>query len=405
MEREFELIGAGAMGALLKRKAKHAPEPGALCPNCGTELQGFYCHVCGQSHHDAHRSIWHLMWEGIEGFTHLDGRLGQTLPPLFFNPGKLARDHLEGRRARHVPPFRLFLISLLIFMFVLEALFNGHTGENHTVVHGKTVAVVNGKVTTNVVFATPDQLKTMVAADKAKDAAGTKPPTPPVAVVFATPQQARALLTPDRAKAPNPVPPVARPAPAPPIAGPSITIGPPAPKTIASFKVDGQDAEASSAAEALDKTGKGSKDPLGRWLEEHIKRAAANKDYYGMVLFTWAHRLAILLLPILAGLLALVYVRRRKQFYIYDHLIVAMQFLSFEFLVFAIAWVIPDPLRQWAVLIATIWTPVNLYMILRGAYGSRWFTAGIKTLFLWLSTLFLFGLLMTGLMTLALAEM
>ena len=380
MEREFEIIGAGAVGALLKRKEKHVPEPGTLCPNCGTELQGFYCHVCGQSHHDAHRSIWHLMWEGIEGFTHLDGRLGQTLPPLFFDPGKLARDHLEGRRARHVPPFRLFLISLLIFMFVLEALFNGHTGENHAVVHGKTVTVQNGKTTTNVVFETPDQLKAALAADKAKDAAGAIRPQPPVL----------------------PAPQIAHPAP---ITGPSITIGGAAPKTIASFKVDGEDADASSAAEALEKSGKGPKDPLGHWLEDHIKRAAANKEYYGMVLFTRAHRLAILLLPILAGLLAIVYVRRRKQFYIYDHLIVAMQFLSFEFLVFAIAWIVPDPLRQWAILIATIWTPVNLYMILRGAYGSRWFTAGIKTLFLWFSTVFLFGVLMLGLLTLALAEM
>lgn len=380
MEREFEIIGAGAVGALLKRKEKHVPEPGTLCPNCGTERQGFYCHVCGQSHHDAHRSIWHLMWEGIEGFTHLDGRLGQTLPPLFFDPGKLARDHLEGRRARHVPPFRLFLISLLIFMFVLEALFNGHTGENHAVVHGKTVTVQNGKTTTNVVFETPDQLKAALAADKAKDAAGAIRPQPPV----------------------PPAPQIAHPAP---ITGPSITIGGAAPKTIASFKVDGEDADASSAAEALEKSGKGPKDPLGHWLEDHIKRAAANKEYYGMVLFTWAHRLAILLLPILAGLLAIVYVRRRKQFYIYDHLIVAMQFLSFEFLVFAIAWIVPDPLRQWAILITTIWTPVNLYMILRGAYGSRWFTAGIKTLFLWFSTVFLFGVLMLGLLTLALAEM
>ncbi|MFV4649135.1 hypothetical protein ACNJUT_21320, partial [Mycobacterium tuberculosis] len=73
-------------------------------------------------------------------------------------------------------------------------------------------------------------------------------------------------------------------------------------------------------------------DKLGGWLKPRLKRAIENKEFYGMVLFTWAHRLAILLLPILAGLLALVYVRRRK-FYIYDHLIVSMQFLSFVFLI------------------------------------------------------------------------
>ena len=90
-----------------------SPEPSVptAAPSCRVSI----CHVCGQSTDDQHRSIWHLAWEGIEGLTHLDGRLGQTLPPLFLNPGKLARDHFEGRRARHVPPFRLFLITLLVF--------------------------------------------------------------------------------------------------------------------------------------------------------------------------------------------------------------------------------------------------------------------------------------------------
>jgi hypothetical protein len=359
MAREFEIIGAGAIGALLQRKAKHAPEPGTLCPNCGTELKGFYCHVCGQSTDDQHRSIGHLMWEGIEGLTHLDGRLGQTLPPLFLNPGKLAKDHLEGRRQRHVPPFRLFLVSLLIFMFVLESLFHGATTEKRTVVHGQTVSVVNGKRRTeNVVFVTPRQGLNVIM----KGAPPT--PAPPPGVHFSTG----------------------------------------APGAIASFKVDNNETDAATAATAFSDDKDDDKSPESRWLKEHLKRAITNKEYYTIVLFTWAHRLAILLLPILAGLLALVYVRR-KSFYIYDHLIVAMQFLSFEFLIFAIAWIIPDPARGWALWIATLWTPVNLYMILRGAYGSRRITAGVKTIFLWFSTMFLFGLLMMGLLTLALAEM
>jgi hypothetical protein len=356
MAREFEIIGLGAVGALLHGKPHHAPEPGTLCSNCGTELKGYYCHVCGQSDQDTHRSIWHLMWEGIEGLTHLDGRLGQTLPALFLNPGKLARDHLEGRRQRHVPPFRLFLITLLIFMFVLESLFHGATSEKRTVLHGQTVTMVNGKhETTNVVFAAPGQLKDVLAKAKAQ-----KP-------------------------------------------GVHFNVTPGLPAKAASVSVNNRETDVTTAASAMDDDD--DKSPGGRWLRDHLKRAIGNKDYYTMVLFTWAHRLAILLLPILAGLLALVYVRRRKTFFIYDHLIVAMQFLSFEFLIFAIAWIIPDPVRGWALTIATLWTPVNLYMTLRGAYGSKKVTAGIKTIFLWFSTMFLFCLLMIGLMTLALAEM
>jgi hypothetical protein len=368
MAREFEIIGAGAIGALLHGKPHHAPEPGTLCSNCGAELQGYYCHVCGQSSHDTHRSIWHLMWEGIEGLTHLDGRLGQTLPALFLNPGKLARDHLEGRRQRHVPPFRLFLITLLIFMFVLESLFHGATTQQRTVVHGQTVTVVNGKrQTANVVFVSPSQVKDIVAKAQA----------------------AKADAASSAASAP----------------GIHFDVGAPPSGKLASVKIDKTEStDVTTALGAMDDDKDVDKSSQGRWLHEHLKRAVANKEYYTMVLFTWAHRLAILLLPILAGLLALVYVRRR-QFFIYDHLIVAMQFLSFEFLIFAIAWLIPDPVRGWALWIATLWTPVNLYMTLRGAYGSRAITAMIKTIFLWFSTMFLFGLLMIGLMTLALAEM
>ncbi len=82
-----------------------------------------------------------------------------------------------------------------------------------------------------------------------------------------------------------------------------------------------------------------------------------------------------------------------------------MQFLSFEFLVFALAWLVPDPARGWALLAATAWTPVNLFMTLRGAYRSGVVAAILKTVFLWASTLVLFAALLAGLAVLALAEM
>ncbi|HEV2530382.1 DUF3667 domain-containing protein [Phenylobacterium sp.] len=352
--RELEIIGAGALGGLLKRKARHAPAPGTPCANCATPLEGPYCHACGQPADDHHRSLPHLAWEGIEGLTHLDGRLAQTLPALFFHPGKLARDQFEGRRQRHVPPFRLFLVALLVFMFVLEGLFHGGIKQAET--HGQTVTLKDGKGgATNFVVMTPEQAKSLHVTTTTAD------PSKPVVV------------------------------------------------TVNGKPVSLSDQQAVDAAFDMD-TGDKVKDPkrnaaVRGWLKPRLRRAVANKDYYLMVLFTWAHRLAFLLLPILAGLLALGYLSRRKKFYIYDHLIVAMQFLSFVFLISALAWILPEPARGWAVLVASIWAPINLYQTLRGGYGSGRLGAVVKTGLLWTSTLFLFGVLMVGLMTLALAQM
>lgn len=351
--RELELLGVGALGGLLKRKARHAPEPGTPCANCGAALQGPFCHACGQSADDHHRSLPHLAWEGIEGLTHLDGRLAQTIPALFLHPGKLARDHFEGRRQRHVPPFRLFLVALLIFMFVLEALFHG--GVRQAEAHGQTVTLKNAHGgTTNVVVLSPAQAEKLHLG----------------------------------------------------LSG--GIVGKPVAVNVHGKPLDLEDQKAVNAALAADAGDKG-KD-AGRnsavkgWLKSRLERAIANKDYYTMVLFTWAHRMAFLLLPILAGFLALVYLGK-KGLYFYDHLIVAMQFLSFVFLISALAWVLPGPIRGWAILVASIWTPINLFQTLRGAYGSGVAGAVVKTGFLWFATTTVFGLMMIGLMALALAQM
>jgi len=353
-ERELELLGAGALGGLLRRKAKHMHALGSPCANCGAELKGPYCHICGQTSDDQLRSILHLMWEGIEGLTHLDGRLGQTLPPLLINPGRLARDHFEGRRQRHVPPFRLFLICLLIFMFVLENLFHGGVSEHNAVKvlpPGQSVILPQG---------------------------GGRP------VTVTAPAKIGGGVT--------------------------LKLGPPPSGKFGDVQVNGKSViekdESASVDAALDgiHNDNSKADNVSGWLKPRLKKALENKEYYLIVLFTWAHRLAFLLLPILAGLLALVYIRRR-EFFIYDHLIVSMQFLSFVFLISALAWIIPEPVRGWAVLAASFWTPINLYQTLRGAYGSKWWTAAIKTAFLWVSTFAVFSVLMVGLMTLALAEM
>ena len=118
---ELEAAAADWLKSLSRPRHKAEPPVGQPCANCGAELQGYYCHVCGQSADMHKRSIFHLFWEALEALFHFDGRLWRTMPLLFFRPGKLANDYIEGRMARHVPPFRTFLVALLLFVALVIA--------------------------------------------------------------------------------------------------------------------------------------------------------------------------------------------------------------------------------------------------------------------------------------------
>ena len=58
----------------------------------------------------------HWLLEACEGLTHADGRLWSTWRRLITRSGELTRDYLDGKRAPQVPPFRLFLIGIVILL-------------------------------------------------------------------------------------------------------------------------------------------------------------------------------------------------------------------------------------------------------------------------------------------------
>lgn len=118
MHSELEAIVLD--GAATSRTPRHGPTrpPGSPCANCGANLQGAWCHDCGQLAEDFHRSIIRLAMEAVEGLTHLDGRFWVTAPALVLRPAKLTRDYIDGHRAAQIPPLRLFLVVLLLVFFI-----------------------------------------------------------------------------------------------------------------------------------------------------------------------------------------------------------------------------------------------------------------------------------------------
>jgi len=94
------------------------------CLNCGTPLQGPFCHYCGQPDKNFLRFFPVLLRELLEDFLDFDSRFMRTMKPLLFRPGKLTRDYLDGRRFRYTPPLRLYIFSS-IACFFLAALLAG----------------------------------------------------------------------------------------------------------------------------------------------------------------------------------------------------------------------------------------------------------------------------------------
>ncbi|MEM8615422.1 MAG: DUF3667 domain-containing protein [Pseudomonadota bacterium] len=123
MATELETGAAASIGSV--RASQKADLSGQPCRNCGTYVTGRYCHNCGQLAASFHRPIWSLLGETISDSLALDGRLARTLPMLFFRPGRLTHNYISGKRARYVPPFRLFLLTSLIFFFTLFSVLSG----------------------------------------------------------------------------------------------------------------------------------------------------------------------------------------------------------------------------------------------------------------------------------------
>lgn len=362
--KELEAITGGALGGWLARfksdgRSSHAaPPPGTRCENCETELVGQFCHACGQEASNHHRSILHVAWEAIEGMFHLDGRLWRTLPWLFVRPGRLTREFLDGKRARHVPPFRLFLVALLLFILSAEtvihrSMHDAQHGAAHAAGPGGTAGASHG-----------------AGHGPAKDAKTGAPPDIETSVK-AVPGQVAADVQ------------------------QSMKEG-----GLLSDKVD-----AEGKRKFID-PGEGvapKEQAKLDWLNGQLNKVVSTPGYFVAVVFGWGHRLAVLMLPILALSLGICYVYRRK-FFMYDHLIVSMNYLSFIFLLWAIVLILPAPVKDVAVLAALIWAPVSLFQTLRGVYGSSVFGALLKTFIVGTTTQVAFLTLLIGLLWLGLSQ-
>lgn len=87
------------------------------CYNCGHVYTGRVCPQCGQA------GTWkrYTWWQAFRNFLDIWG-LGnrpmfRTLKELFWRPGYMIRDYLDGHRQFYFPPFKLLAVSVALLIF------------------------------------------------------------------------------------------------------------------------------------------------------------------------------------------------------------------------------------------------------------------------------------------------
>ena len=99
------------------------------CKNCDEPLHGEYCSNCGQ------RDIELLKFKKLikDFFDHhldLDARIFSTIKYLIFYPGFLTVEYWKGRRAKYLPPFKIYLLTSFLYFFIYSVILNPKVKNN-----------------------------------------------------------------------------------------------------------------------------------------------------------------------------------------------------------------------------------------------------------------------------------
>jgi hypothetical protein len=123
MSEELESVGALSTATLaaaaIEGAGGHGGKEGEAhgnCANCGAQVTGPFCRMCGQAAH-IHRSLLHLIEEALHGIWHFDANVWRTLPLLVFSPGRLTRRYIDGQRKKYISPLALFLFMVFLTFF------------------------------------------------------------------------------------------------------------------------------------------------------------------------------------------------------------------------------------------------------------------------------------------------
>lgn len=93
------------------------------CLNCGTIVQGKYCHNCGQENVEPKETFWHMVTHFFYDITHFDSNFFTTVKDLLFRPGFLSKEYMKGKRVSYLHPVRMYVFTSAIFFLLFFSFF------------------------------------------------------------------------------------------------------------------------------------------------------------------------------------------------------------------------------------------------------------------------------------------
>lgn len=107
------------------------------CLNCDAQVDGRYCKNCGQENLEPKQTLWHLITHFFNDITHFDGKFFTTLKSLLLKPGFLTEEYVNGRRMKYLDPVRMYLFVSFAFFLLYLALGKPSNRNSHNpiVVH------------------------------------------------------------------------------------------------------------------------------------------------------------------------------------------------------------------------------------------------------------------------------
>lgn len=89
------------------------------CPNCDEPRTGRWCARCGQDNRRDRLRLPDALADLASVLFGFEGRVSKTIRGLTTNPGRVARDYIEGRRASYMHPLRYMFVTCALWWGVI----------------------------------------------------------------------------------------------------------------------------------------------------------------------------------------------------------------------------------------------------------------------------------------------